>query len=66
MAQRISRAKRTLRGRRLRAHLHEFGGDRPAAATAYAQAARRATTVPERDHLVRQAARARDRMTTET
>jgi len=31
----------------------------PAAATAYAEAARRATNVAERDHLVRQAARAR-------
>ena len=30
-----------------------------AAATAYAEAARRATNVAERDHLVRQAARAR-------
>ena len=29
------------------------------AATAYAEAARRATNVPERDHLVRRAARAR-------
>jgi len=43
----------------VRAHLHELGGERPAAAEAYAEAARRATTVPERDHLVRQAARAR-------
>ncbi|HET6530921.1 MAG TPA: sigma-70 family RNA polymerase sigma factor [Actinoplanes sp.] len=42
----------------VRAHLHELGGDRPAAAAAYAEAARRATTVAERDHLVRQAARA--------
>ena len=42
-----------------RAHLHELGGDLPAAATAYADAARRATDVAERDHLVRQAARAR-------
>ena len=33
--------------------------DLPAAATAYADAARRATDVAERDHLVRQAARAR-------
>jgi catechol 2,3-dioxygenase-like lactoylglutathione lyase family enzyme len=36
-------------------------GDRPAAASAYAEAARRATNVAERDHLVRQAARARAR-----
>jgi len=42
-----------------RGHLHELGGDLPAAATAYADAARRATNVAERDHLVRQAARAR-------
>jgi RNA polymerase sigma factor (sigma-70 family) len=43
----------------VRAHLHELDGDLPAAAVAYAEAARRATTVAERDHLVRQAARAR-------
>ena len=43
----------------VRAHLHELGGDLPAAATAYADAARLATDVAERDHLVRQAARAR-------
>ena len=43
----------------VRAHLHELGGDLPAAATAYAEAARRATNVAERDHLIRQAARAR-------
>jgi RNA polymerase sigma factor (sigma-70 family) len=42
-----------------RAYLYELGGDLPAAATAYAEAARRATNVAERDHLVRQAARAR-------
>jgi RNA polymerase sigma factor (sigma-70 family) len=42
----------------VRAHLHELDGDLPAAATAYAEAARRATNVGERDHLVRQAARA--------
>jgi predicted RNA polymerase sigma factor len=40
-------------------HLYELGGELPAAATAYAEAARRATNVAERDHLVRQAARAR-------
>ncbi len=45
----------------VRGHLHELGGDLPAAATAYAEAARRATNVAERDHLVRQAARARAR-----
>ena len=43
----------------VRGHLHELGGDLPAAATAYAEAAHRATNVAERDHLVRQAARAR-------
>ena len=42
----------------VRGHLHELSGDLPAAATAYAEAARRATNVAERDHLVRQAARA--------
>jgi predicted RNA polymerase sigma factor len=42
----------------VRGHLHELGGALPAA-TAYAEAARRATNVAERDHLVRQAARAR-------
>jgi RNA polymerase sigma factor (sigma-70 family) len=43
----------------VRAHLYELDGNLPAAATAYADAARRATDVAERDHLVRQAARAR-------
>ncbi len=43
----------------VRGHLHELGGDLSAAATAYADAARRATDVAERDHLVGQAARAR-------
>jgi RNA polymerase sigma factor (sigma-70 family) len=43
----------------VRGHLHELGGDLPAAAAAYAEAALRATNVAERDHLVRQAARAR-------
>ncbi len=43
----------------VRGHLHELSGDLPAAATAYADAARRATDVAERSHLVRQAARAR-------
>jgi RNA polymerase sigma factor (sigma-70 family) len=43
----------------VRGYLHELGGDLPAAATAYAEAARRATNVAEHDHLVRQAARAR-------
>jgi predicted RNA polymerase sigma factor len=43
----------------VRGYLHELGGDRLAAATAYAEAARRATDVSERDHLVRQADPAR-------
>ncbi len=43
----------------VRAYLYELGGDRPAAASAYAEAARRATNLAERDLLVRQAARAR-------
>jgi len=43
----------------VRGHLHEIGGDPAAAGAAYAEAARRATDVAERHHLVRQAARAR-------
>jgi predicted RNA polymerase sigma factor len=43
----------------VRGHLHELDGDLPAAGAAYADAARLATNVAERDHLVRQAARAR-------
>jgi len=43
----------------VRGHLYELDGDLPAAASAYAEAARRATNVAERDHLVRQAASAR-------
>lgn len=43
----------------VRGHLHELAGDHTAAADAYAEAARRATNAAERDHLVRQAARAR-------
>ena len=43
----------------VRGHLHELGGDLPAAATSYTEAAQRATNVAERDHLVRQASRAR-------
>jgi RNA polymerase sigma factor (sigma-70 family) len=46
-------------GTRCAGTLHELDGDLPAAATVYAEAARRATNVAERDHLVRQAARAR-------
>jgi RNA polymerase sigma factor (sigma-70 family) len=43
----------------VRGHLHELDGDLPAAGTAYAEAARRATDVAERDHLISQAARVR-------
>jgi RNA polymerase sigma factor (sigma-70 family) len=43
----------------VRAHLHELDDDLPAAGAAYTEAARRATNVAERDHLVRQAARVR-------
>jgi RNA polymerase sigma factor (sigma-70 family) len=43
----------------VRGYLHELGGDLPAAAEAYAEPAHRATVVAERDHLVRQSARAR-------
>jgi RNA polymerase sigma factor (sigma-70 family) len=43
----------------VRAYLHELGGDLAAAAAAYAAASRQATDIAERDHLIRQAARAR-------
>src|SRR5204862_6870940 len=43
----------------VRGHLHELDGDLPAAAAAYVEAARRATNIAQRDHMVRQAARAR-------
>ena len=43
----------------VRGYLHELNGDPPAAATCYAEAARRATDVAERDHLIRQTARSR-------
>jgi len=39
------------------AYLHERDGDLPAAARLYAEAARKATNLAERDHLTRQAAR---------
>ena len=39
------------------AHLHERAGDLERAAELYAEASRTATSVPERDHLTRQAAR---------
>ena len=41
------------------AYLHERAGDLSQAAELYAQAARAATSVPERDHLTREAARVR-------
>lgn len=40
----------------VRAYLHELAGDLETAARCYAEAAGRATNVPERDHLVRRAA----------
>ncbi|MFI6290156.1 RNA polymerase sigma factor [Nonomuraea sp. NPDC050790] len=43
----------------VRGHLQELAGDLPAAGTSYAAAANLATNVAERDHLIRQAARAR-------
>jgi RNA polymerase sigma factor (sigma-70 family) len=43
----------------VRAHLYELAGDRPAAATAYAEAAHRATNALEKVHLIRQAAQLR-------
>ncbi len=43
----------------VRGHLYELDGDLSAAAVAYSEAARLATDVAERDHLVRLAARAR-------
>ncbi len=43
----------------VRGYLYELGGNLPAAADAYAEAARLSSAVPERDHLIRQAARAR-------
>jgi predicted RNA polymerase sigma factor len=43
----------------VRGHLHELCGDLSAAATSYAEAARLATNVAERDHLVRRAAQVR-------
>jgi predicted RNA polymerase sigma factor len=49
----------------VRAYLYELKGDLAAAAAAYADAARRATDVGERDHLVRQAARTRAAQSTD-
>ncbi|MFB9695027.1 RNA polymerase sigma factor [Amorphoplanes digitatis] len=45
----------------VRGHLHELGGDLPAAAAAYADAARLATDVAEHEHLIRRAAHANRR-----
>jgi predicted metal-dependent hydrolase len=41
------------------AYLHERAGNLKLAAELYAEASRAATSVPERDHLTREAARAR-------
>ena len=52
--------KRMARHHRLlaaRAHLHELAGDTGAAAADYLDAARRATSLPERRYLTLQAAR---------
>ncbi|MEJ2861191.1 RNA polymerase sigma factor [Actinomycetospora flava] len=46
------------------AHLHEHAGDLERAAGLYADAARAAASVPERDHLTREAARVRGRRAT--
>jgi predicted RNA polymerase sigma factor len=43
----------------VQAYLHERAGDLELAARLYAEAARAAASVPERDHLTRQAARVR-------
>ncbi|WP_433604246.1 RNA polymerase sigma factor [Dactylosporangium sp. CA-139114] len=43
----------------VQAYLHERAGDRGLAAQLYAAAAKEATSVPERDHLTREAARVR-------
>jgi RNA polymerase sigma factor (sigma-70 family) len=43
----------------VRAYLHERAGDLERAADLYAEAARAATSVPERDHLTRESARVR-------
>jgi predicted RNA polymerase sigma factor len=46
----------------VRAYLLERAGDLPAAAALYVEAARAAPSVPERDHLTREAARVRAAM----
>jgi predicted RNA polymerase sigma factor len=43
----------------VKAYLHERAGDLEHAAELYAEASRAATSVPERDHLTREAARVR-------
>jgi hypothetical protein len=45
--------------RRVRAYLRERAGNLQHAAELYAEASRTATSVPERDHLAREAARVR-------
>ncbi|WP_342213285.1 sigma-70 family RNA polymerase sigma factor [Nocardia wallacei] len=44
----------------VRGHLYEMAGDRPAAIAAYAAAARRTTSVPERDYLTIRGAQLRE------
>jgi predicted RNA polymerase sigma factor len=44
------------------AYLHERDGDRATAARLYAEAARSASSLPERDHLTRQAARLNEQL----
>jgi len=44
------------------AYLHERAGNLERAAELYAEASRAATSVPERDHLTREAARVRQRL----
>jgi hypothetical protein len=46
------------------AHLHERAGDLERAAGLYAEASGAASSVPERDHLTREAARVRQRLRT--
>jgi hypothetical protein len=46
----------------VRAYLLERAGDLKAAAELYAQASRAATSVAERDHLTREAARVRQQL----
>ncbi len=48
------------RQRAAAAYLHERAGDLELSAQLYAEAARAATSLPERDHLTRQAARVRE------